>query len=210
MQSIERTGVSETQLVALAGKGDMDAFNELVLRYQGLVYSLTRSILGDPDRAEDAVQQTFISAFQHLGGFRGGSFRSWLLRTASNTCYDFLRSLKRHPTVPLIPQDANGGEIECPVWMADPSPSAQAQMESNELAQTLYRRLDELPGVYRSVITLVDLNGIDYDEAARALNIPLGTVKSRLARARLQMRERLSQDPGFSTGQDLSGMPAWG
>ncbi len=209
MQSIPATAQFESALILKAKKGDLEAFNELVLNYQHLVYNLTRSILGDPDRAEDATQQTFLNAFQHLGSFRGGSFRSWLLRTATNTCYDLLRSLKRHPTVPLFPQDSNGTEFDNPSWIVDPMPSAQAQLETREMEQALYRRLDELPSVFRSVITLIDLNGIDYDEAARALGIPLGTVKSRLARARLQMRAGLLQDLGFEPTRPASRAHAW-
>ncbi len=209
MRTTVGTALPDSMLVSRARKGDLDAFNELVLRYQHLVYNLTRSILGDADRAEDAAQQTFLSAFQHLGCFRGGSFRSWLLRIASNTCYDLLRVLKRHPTVPLFPQGTCSDEFDSPAWIIDPLPSAQAQMETREMEQALYRCLDELPSVYRSVITLIDLNGIDYDEAAQALNIPLGTVKSRLARARLQMRTGLSQDLGFGSDRPISRTHAW-
>lgn len=194
------TARTESVLVSLARTGDLDAFNDLVLNYQDLIYSLCLSILGDPDSAEDAAQQAFINAFQHINAFRGGSFRGWLLRIATHACYDCLRAMRRRPTVPLFPLDGNGREMECPAWIADPHPSAQAQMEADEVARLLYRRLDQLPGAYRAVITLVDLNGIDYEEAAHALHIPLGTVKSRLARARLQLREGLMTDLGMHVG----------
>jgi RNA polymerase sigma-70 factor, ECF subfamily len=209
MQAGEADALPESVLVARAQTGDMEAFNELVLRYQQLIYNVTLAILGDPDSAEDASQLTFLRAFQHMGAFRGGSFRSWLLRTATHTCYDCLRAIRRRPTVPLFPRDDNGHEIECPPWIADARPSPQAKLESDEMAQAIYRRLDELPSSYRSVIMLIDVNGIDYDEAAHALNIPLGTVKSRLARARLRMREVLSEDFGFPSGRRLMQAPAW-
>jgi RNA polymerase sigma-70 factor (ECF subfamily) len=156
--------------------------------------------MNDPDQADDAAQQAFINCFQHLNAYRGGSFRSWLLRIATHACYDALRALRRRPTVPLFPMDANGQEMESPPWIADPRPSPQAQSESDELAHALYRRLDQLPAAFRAVITLVDLYGIGYEEAAHALHIPLGTVKSRLARARLQLREALSVELGLPTG----------
>lgn len=197
MDTKDRTNASESGLVASAAQGDLEAFNQLVLKYQDLVYSVARSILDDDDVAEDAAQEAFISAFQHVGGFRGGSFRSWLLRIATNTCYDLLRARKRRPTVPLYAVDADGKEIESPVWLTDPHPSPQAEVEWDEFSQTLYRWLDELPAEFRSVITLVDVNGLDYAEAAQALGIPVGTVKSRLARARLRMKERLSEAPGM-------------
>jgi RNA polymerase sigma-70 factor, ECF subfamily len=209
MQTRGVAAESESALVVKAQNGDLEAFNELVLRYQQLVYNVTLSILGDPDAAEDATQQTFVLAFQHIGAFRGGSFRCWLLRTATHTCCDYLRAIKRRRTVPLFPHDDNGNEIECPLWIADPHPSPEAKLELDEMAQAIYRRLDELPRSYRSVITLIDLNGIDYDEAAHALNIPLGTVKSRLARARLQIRDGLSKEFGFPSGRKVVQAPAW-
>ncbi len=184
----------ESALISSAAQGDLEAFNALIVEYQDLVYSVARSILCDGDSAEDAAQETFISAFQHVGSFRGGSFRSWLLRIATNTCYDLLRAQKRRPTVPLYPEDAAGNEVESAPWLVDPHRSAPAELEWNDFSRALYRSLDELPTPFRSVITLVDLNGIDYVEAARVLAIPVGTVKSRLARARERMKERLLHD----------------
>ncbi len=193
------TNAHELDLVSSAAQGNLEAFNELVLKYQDLVYNLARSILGDDDAAQDAAQEAFISAFEHVGSFRGGSFRSWLLRITSNTCYDVLRAQKRHPTVTLYPEDAHGDQAESPTWLADPHPSVEDEVQRDEFSQALYRWLDELPAQFRSVITLVDLNGVDYAEAAQALRIPVGTVKSRLARARLRMKERLSQDHNSAT-----------
>ncbi len=204
MKANDETNARESVLISSAAKGDLEAFNDLVLKYQDLVYNITRGILGNADAAQDATQEAFIRAFQHIGGFRGGSFRCWLLRIATNTCYDVLRTLRRHPTGPLIPYDGDGNEMDSRLWLADPRSSPEAETEKDEFLQTLYHRIDELPAVYQTVITLVDLNGLDYDEAAQALGVPIGTVRSRLARARLHIKERLSQDSHFTSDLRLS------
>jgi RNA polymerase sigma-70 factor, ECF subfamily len=204
MKANDETNGRESVLLSSAAKGDLEAFNDLVLKYQDLVYNITCGILGNADAAQDATQEAFLRAFQHIDGFRGGSFRCWLLRIAANTCYDVLRTLRRHPTVPLLPEDDDGNEVDSPLWLADPRSSPEAETEKDEFLQTLYHRIDEMPAVYRTVITLVDLNGLDYDEAAQALGVPIGTVKSRLARARLQIKEELFRDSHCASDLRLS------
>ena len=189
--TIQSNTTSEESLVKLASSGDQEAYNRLVITYQDLAFNHARALLGDPDVAEDATQESFIKAFQNIKSFRGGSFRSWLLRIVTNSAYDILRKSNRHPSQPLFPQDENGEEIESATWLVDPNVSVQGTVERHEEAKHLYKLLDELPEVYRSVITLIDLYDFDYMEAAKALKIPIGTVKSRLARARLQMQEKL-------------------
>jgi RNA polymerase sigma-70 factor (ECF subfamily) len=184
--------VDEEQLTKQAMNGDLDAFNQLVLRYQDVAYSYSYAVLKDPDQAEDVAQESFIKAFQAMNGFRGGSFRSWLLKIVTNSAYDTLRRSRRHPTQPLQPKDENGEEMESPAWLADPGSSVQEIVEQNELSKSIYTALDTLPDVYRTVITLIDLYEFDYTEAAAILKVPLGTIKSRLARARLQIQEELS------------------
>ena len=181
----------EVELVSKVSNGDLDAFNQLVLAYQNMAYNLAYTLLGDPDSAEDATQESFIKAFQNIGRFRGGSFRAWLLRIVANTSYDLLRRSKRSFIQPLFPENEDGEEVESPAWLVDSSASVQAVVEQMEDSTRIYRALDELPEVYRSVITLVDLYELDYGEAAKVLKVPLGTVKSRLARARLQMQHKL-------------------
>ena len=196
----------EEGLIQRARTGDLDAFNELVLAYQDMAYSHAYAMLGDGDQAEDATQESFIKAFQALNQFRGGSFRGWLLKIVTNSAYDLVRRHRRHPAQPLFPEDGYGEEIESPAWIADPAPSVQTTVEKNELSQDIYRMLDELPDVYRSVLTLIDLYELDYSEAARALKVPIGTVKSRLARARLQMQGKLKNRVAFQ--RPFAGMNA--
>lgn len=181
----------EETLTRTAAAGDLDAFNQLVLRYQSMAYSHALALLGDPTEAEDITQESFIRAFQAMNSFRGGSFRAWLLKIVTNSAYDLLRRSRRHPTQPLFPEDENGEEIESPAWLADPEASVQDHVEQNELSKQVYELLNDLPDVYRSVLMLIDVNDLDYAEAAQALKVPIGTVKSRLARARLQMQNKL-------------------
>ena len=182
---------SEEMLIITASKGDLDAFNELVLAYQNVAYYHAYALLRDPALAEDATQDSFIRAFQNMPGFRGGSFRAWILKIVRNAAYDMLRRSKRHPTQSLYPEDEYGEEIETPAWLADTTTSVQDTVEQSEFSRDLYRLIDELPAVYRTVLTLVDLHELDYAEVADALKIPLGTVKSRLARARYRISEKL-------------------
>lgn len=188
---------AERALTERAAHGDLDAFNQLVLMYQNLAYHHAYALLGDPALSEDAAQEGFIKAFENIGGYRGGSFRAWLLKIVTNSAYDLLRRSRRHPTQPLFPEDDEGEEVESPAWLADPAASVQANVERSEDAKRLYQLIDELPDVYRSVLTLIDIHELDYTEAAKILNVPLGTVKSRLARARLQLKERLEGDPKY-------------
>ena len=186
----------EKTLISTAGAGDLEAFNQLVLAYQDLAYHHAYALLGDSDLAEDATQTGFINAFQGLSRFRGGSFRGWLMKIVTNSAYDIMRSAQRHPTQPLFPLDEDGEELDSVSWLADPAPPVESTVEQRELSRELHRTLDELPEAYRSVLVLIDVHGLDYIEAAQALRIPLGTVKSRLARARLQMQQRLRGSAG--------------
>jgi RNA polymerase sigma-70 factor, ECF subfamily len=185
------TQSAEADLINKAANGDLEAFNQLVLNYQNMAYNHARALLGDPASAEDAAQESFIKAFQNIQSFRGGSFRGWLLRIVTNSAYDMLRRSGRRPTQPLFPEGEDGEEIESPAWLADPNASVQETVERDDEAKRLYQLLDELPEVYRSVLTLIDLYELDYLEAAEALKVPIGTIKSRLARARLRMKEKL-------------------
>jgi len=183
--------MDESLLIQDAQKGDLDSFNRLVLEYQDMVFNTAYRIMGEKESAADASQDAFISAFTHINSFRGGSFKSWLLRTVTNACYDILRKRKRRPTVPLEPISVDGEEIESPSWIADPDFSPEEKSESVELEHAIQHCLENLPVDYRTVIILADIQELEYKEVATATKKPLGTVKSRLARARLRMRECL-------------------
>lgn len=183
--------MDDLKLVNDAIQGDLDAFNRLVLAYQDMGFNLAYRMLGDPVLAEDATQDAFLSAYKHLNTFRGGSFKAWVMRMVTNTCYDELRRQQRRPTTPLEPVNDEEDEIESPSWLADGNPSPEETVESGELDRAIQHCLGVLSPEFRSVVILVDVQGMDYDEVAAAVNTPLGTIKSRLARARLRMRDCL-------------------
>lgn len=183
--------MDETALIMYARTGDLDAFNRLVLAYQDMLYNTALRILGDDALASDATQEAFISAFKNLASFRGGSFKAWLLRTVTNACYDELRRQKRRPSVPLEPVNEMDDEIESPRWLADSSMGPAEQMEADELEHAVQHCLNQLPEDFRAAVVLADVQGMNYAEVAQILRIPLGTIKSRIARARLRLRECL-------------------
>ena len=194
MNSVEE---SEAGLIRSACDGNLEAFNVLVHEHQDMAYNQALALLGSPASAEDATQESFLKAFQALRSFRQGSFRGWLLRIVTNTSYDRLRKSKRHPLQPLFVENENGDEMDA-AWLADPNESVQHTVEQSEISQEIYKMIDELPEGYRCVLLLIDLHELDYVEVAQTLQIPLGTVKSRLARARIRMREKLQNNPFFS------------
>jgi RNA polymerase sigma-70 factor, ECF subfamily len=181
----------EAELIARSQKGNVSAFNQLVLSYQELVYNVALRILGDPEAAADATQEAFLSAFQSVGGFRGGSFKVWLLRIVTNGCYDYLRARKRRPTESLEDIVVEGEES---------GPSLASSFESPEdhalrmdLQAEVQRCLRLLPLEQRVTLVLSDVHGLSYEEIASVTKSSLGTVKSRLSRARAGMRDLLRQ-----------------
>lgn len=184
--------MDEPALIKAAQKGELDAFNRLILAYQELAYNVACRILSDADTAEDAVQESFISAYNNLGSFRGGSFRAWLLRVVTNKCYDELRRQKRHPEAPLNPVlDENEDEFESPFWLADDAPTPEERSEQTLLNKAIEECISRLPDEFRIVVVMVDVQEFDYQEVAEATGSPLGTIKSRLARARFKLRDCL-------------------
>ncbi len=185
--------MDESALIQSAKSGDHEAFNRLVLAYQDMVYNHAHAILGGSDSAEDAVQESFIKAFRGLKGYRGGSFRAWLLRITTNTCYDELRRSNHRQDVDDWQVGEDGEEYELLDLLPSPELSPDAQLEQSELMAAIQRGLQRLPVEYRAAAIIIDVLGFDYAEAAASLGVPVGTVKSRLARARQGLRQYLAQ-----------------
>jgi RNA polymerase sigma-70 factor (ECF subfamily) len=183
--------MDEMALIQSAQRGDLEAFNRLVLHYQDVIFTQAYRMMGESEAAEDATQEAFISAYRSLRSYRGGSFKAWLLRIVTNACYDELRRRKRHPTTTLQPLDGDDDEIETPRWLRDHSESPEEQTERQELGSAIRHCLDDLPPEFRAVVILVDIQGMDYGEASAVTQKPIGTIKSRLARARMRLRDCL-------------------
>lgn len=196
--------MDEAALIQEARQGDLNAFNRLVLAYQDMVYTQAYRILGEPAAAEDAAQEAMISAYRKLAYYRGGSFKAWLMRIVTNASYDELRRRKRRPTTSLEPLDADDEEIESPSWIADPGESPEDVAERVELGHAIQNCLNRLPDEFKIVVVLVDVQGMDYQEASEVVGTPLGTIKSRLARARLRLRDCLQGMRGYFEVEDLT------
>jgi len=187
---LQSSPMDELALITAAKKGDLDSFNTLVLTYQHQVYNLAYRIMGDAAPASDAAQEAFISAWRHIAGFRGGSFKAWLLRIVTNACYDELRRFKRRPASSLES-----------LYVEDPTPDADlppSQLESpeaftqrRELNRAIQAGIAQLPPDQRIALVLSDVQGMSYEEIAEATRANLGTVKSRLSRARARLRDLL-------------------
>lgn len=183
--------MDEQALIKDARIGNLDAFNGLVLHYQDMAYNVAYRIMGEHGAAGDATQDAFISAYQKLEQYRGGSFKAWLLRIVSNCCYDELRRRKRQPVTPLKPELDDGDLLEEPTWLEDDSDSPEEQSEQAELREAIQHCIGELDEKFKTVLVLIDVEGLDYETASEAAGAPLGTVKSRLARARERVQECL-------------------
>jgi RNA polymerase sigma factor (sigma-70 family) len=186
--------MDESLLLLDARNGDLEAFNRLVLAYQDHAYSFAYRMLGEAEGAADAAQQAFLSAYRHLHELRGESFRSWLLRIVANACLDELRRRKRRPAVSL--EDLTSGEDEdhdgeSLSILADPAEGPESAAVRSDLRRAIEDCLALLPPDQRATVLLVDVHAQDYSEAARALRVALGTVKSRVARARAGLRDCL-------------------
>lgn len=176
-------------LIEKAQAGDIASFNALVLQFQDYIFTITYRIMGESDGASDATQDTFITAFRKLDTFRGGNFRAWLARIATNTCYDTLRRNKRRPQDYL--EEMTGTEMygEAPIPSDEPNPEDEAQRA--DLNRAIQDCIMNLNDDQRVVLVMSDVEGYAYQEIADSVNTSLGTVKSRLSRARLSVRRCL-------------------
>ena len=184
------SGIDEQDLIQRAREGDLPAFNALVEAYQDTVFSVVLRMIRDHGRAEDLTQETFISAHRNLRRYRGGNFKAWLLRIAKNATLDELRRRKRRPDVSM---DADVVTFRETLPSSEQSPEDAAEMR--ELGNAIAAGLATLPADQRMAVVMVDVEGMSYEETAEATEVPVGTVKSRLARARGRLRDFLRQQP---------------
>ena len=181
--------MDEKVLIDAAHRGDVGSFNQLVLSYQSMAYNVAYRILGDRDAAADAAQDAFLSAFKAIGKFRGGSFKAWLLRIVTNACYDQLRLKQRRPVASL---DALLVVEPAPIRsLTDPGESPEEYALRQELSRVIQVGIGTLPPDQRAALILSDVQGLSYQEIAEATGVSLGTVKSRLSRARGKLRDCL-------------------
>ena len=188
--------MTDQELAARARAGDQDAFERLVLDNQNKVYSLAVRLVGDREEAADLAQEAFLKAWQGLSSFQGeSSFSTWIYRLTTNVCIDYLRRKKRRqevePAVSLDDEDSGWAEP------ADAGQDPQRKLEEAERSRALSRGLERLPEHQRQVLVMRELSGLSYQEIGAATGLDLGTVKSRIARARLALRKILLEDGNF-------------
>ncbi len=182
-------------LVRAAQHGDLDAFNRLVRTYERQAYAVALRLMRRPELAEDATQDAFIQAYRALDTFRGGSFRAWLMRIVTNRCYDVLRSATRRAADSL---DDQMFEAE-PHWSSIAAPDDPVGRATQaELGRLLEGALARLPNDQRLAVILCDVQGYAYEEAAEIMNVAIGTVKSRLSRARSALRAMIREQEQFA------------
>ena len=181
---------TEADRIEAAQNGNTVAFNQLVIAYQELAFNVALRLLGNADTAADVTQDAFLSAYRHLDQFKGGSFRSWLLRIITNASYDVLRSThhKKGQSLDELTEDST---FDVP----DPGELPETITLRRELVEKVQAGISILPLDQRAVLVLYDIHGLSYEEIAATLDINLGTVKSRLSRARLRLRDYLTRHP---------------
>jgi RNA polymerase sigma-70 factor (ECF subfamily) len=191
--NIQEVAPDELTLVNRAREGDTGAFNDLVRRYERKIYRLAMNITQNAEDAEDVLQETFLKAYEHLGDFQGNSkFYTWLVRIAVNEALMKLRKRKSDRTVPLDEPVETGEETvvrEIAVWDQDP----ETKYSQEELSGILKEAIESLRPAFRTVFVLRDIEELSTEETAQALGISVPAVKSRLLRARLQLREKLTR-----------------
>lgn len=185
----ERT-IREERWINQAQSGDLEAFNQLILAYQDVVFRQALWMLQEEEAAEDATQEAFLAAYRHINTFRGGSFRAWLLKVTTNHCLDLIRYAKFHTAISMEQYNRDGEEVE-PRWTIDNADTPEQALERSEMEEGIIGAIRRLPTAYRTVVILVDLQELPYAEASQVLRVPVGTIKSRLARARHLLRQVL-------------------
>ncbi len=184
--------MNEQQAIDRARQNDVDAFNQLVLTYQNLAYSVAYRMLRDEAGAADAVQDSFIKAYRGLGKFKDGNFKSWLMRIVVNTCYDVLRARGRRREDSLDDMPVEPASMTS---LSAPPESPELHVERDELRQHIETCVEYLPENQRLAVILCDIHGYAYDEIVDITGWPMGTVKSRISRSRLKLQELLQGQP---------------
>lgn len=186
--------MDEVRIITEAQKGSTSAFNQLVMAYQGTAYNVAYRVIGNADAAADACQEAFIKAFQALNQYRGGSFKSWLLRIVTNACYDQLRYKRRRPAASL--EDLTEETEDHNEKLVDDTEKPEEYLLRGELGDIIQVGINHLPEDQRVILVLSDMQGFSYQEIAEIVGQPLGTIKSRLSRGRQRLRD-------FLLGQEL-------
>jgi len=189
----QTTATTEDQdAIARTLAGELDGFNFLVLKYQNMAYSVAYRMLREESVAADTVQESFLKAYRALTSFQGGNFKSWLMRIVVNSCYDVLRVQQRTPTASLDDEPATQDYAPS---LADRGERPDAYAERMELNQLIERGIEALPAEQRAVLILCDVEGYSYEEIATMTGFAMGTVKSRISRARAKLRDFLLERP---------------
>ena len=183
----------DRDLVGRARRGDREAFTQLIVQYQVPLYNMALRMVGRPDDAADIAQEAFLRAWEKIRTLREAPFKSWLFQIAANLCYDHFRRGRRYGVMPEDDQTSTSNVVGLGVATPDP----QERAEANERTRLVRDCIQALDHDMRIAIVLRDVNGMAYDEIAAVLRVPLGTVKSRIARARARVQERLQQHPDF-------------
>lgn len=195
---------SVEELVTRSQRGDPAAFDRLVDLYQDRLYNYVARMVHDPTEAEDLTQEAFVKAFRNLPSFRGAStFQTWLYRIASNLIIDAARRRRRRANTCSLEAPLEGDEGPLLREQEDVStPGPARDLETAELQRQVHQAIQQLPPRLRSVVVLYELQGLSYEEIAEILGCPLGTVKSRLFNARMELKQRLQTAlPEFTGGQ---------
>lgn len=176
----------ENELIRSVQNGSANAFEALVTENEAHIFKLCLRMTGNREDAADLTQEAFLKAYRSIASFRGDCrFSSWMIRIASNVCLDFLRSKSKKQTVPLTTENDDGEEAELDI--PDTAPLPEDRLLSGELKASISRGLERLSDEQRQILVLRELDGLSYDEIAGTLGIEVGTVKSRIFRARKRL-----------------------
>jgi RNA polymerase sigma-70 factor (ECF subfamily) len=181
--------MDEIRIIKEAQKGSLAAFNQLIMAYQGTAYNVAYRVIGNSEAAADACQDAFLKAYRAIQQYQGGSFKGWLLRIVTNTCYDHIRYKSRRPATSL--EDLTENPDDHAETLISEEERPEDQVLRGELNDLIQLGINQLPEDQRIVIVLSDVQGLAYQEIAEIIDQPLGTIKSRLSRGRQRLRDFL-------------------